>query len=116
MMDTPDRQDDVVERRQNRRFEIPLNGRLMLSDRCEFDCLVIDVSPRNVFLKTDADGRRGERVIAYVDHIGRIEGRVVRVAPFGFAMELDMSAVRREKLSIQLRKLADLLHKRKAAA
>ena len=115
-MQTPNHQDKVVERRQSRRFEIPLNGRLMLSDRCEFDCLVVDVSSRNVFLKTDADGRRGERVIAYIDHIGRLEGRIARIAPFGFAMELDMPAIRREKLSIQLRKLAALLQERQAAA
>lgn len=115
-MQTSNHQIGAVERRQSRRLEIPLNGRLMLSDQCEFDCLVVDVSPQNVFLKTDADGRRGERIVAYIDQIGRIEGRVVRVAPFGFAMELDMPAIRREKLSIQLRKLAGLLHRQQAAA
>ena len=115
-METPDRHDHMVERRQSRRLQIPLNGRLMLSDRCEFDCLVVDVSSQNVFLKTDADGRRGERVIAYIDQIGRIEGRIVRIASFGFALELDMPALRREKLSAQLRKFATLQQNQNAAA
>lgn len=115
-MGTPNRPDDEVERRQSRRLRIPLHGRLMLSDRWEFDCLVVDVSPRNVFLKTDADGRRGERIIAYIDQIGRLEGRIVRVAPFGFAMELEMPAMRRDKLSLQLRRLAALQQQQDAAA
>jgi hypothetical protein len=112
----PDHQDCVVEHRKCRRFNIPLNGRLMLTDRAEFQCHVIDVSSRNVFLKTDADGRRGERIIAYIDHIGRIEGRIVRITQYGFAMELDLHESKQDRLSVQLRKLANAFEKQSAEA
>ena len=100
-----DRQDHVVERRQCRRLNIPLCGRLMLSDRREFECRVFDMSLQNVYFETDADGRMGERIVAYIDHVGRIEGRIVRIAQNGFAMELAVPSIKQHKLSLQLWKL-----------
>ena len=49
----------------------------------------------------------GERVVAYFDHIGGIEGVVVRVFDGGFAFSIAATKHKREKLAAQLTWLAN---------
>ena len=49
----------------------------------------------------------GERVVAYVDHLGRLEGTIVRVHPSGFAMTIAATSRKRDKLAAQLTWLAN---------
>ncbi|MAS07340.1 MAG: pilus assembly protein PilZ [Ahrensia sp.] len=95
------------DRRQYQRVTVMLHGRLMLSDRTEHRCRVIDMSPGSAFFETDAVARIGERVIAYVDHIGRLEGKVARVRDDGFALELNTTPRKKAKLAAQLTWLAN---------
>ena len=44
----------------------------------------------------------GERIIAYLDQIGGIEGTVVRVTDGGFALHISASQHKREKLAAQI--------------
>ena len=60
------------ERRRHQRVKVNLLGRYMLADRREFPCQVIDMSPGGMALIAPIAGQPGERVIAYVDHLGRI--------------------------------------------
>lgn len=90
------------DRRQYQRFDVALYGRLMLSDRSEFLCKVYDMSPVNVGLSTGGTGRIGERVIAYLDHVGRLDGIVARIKPDGFALEFEATSNKRSKLMRQL--------------
>ena len=46
----------------------------MLADRREFPCQVVNMSPGGMALIAPVAGQPGERVIAYVDHLGRLEG------------------------------------------
>ena len=77
-----------AERRHFQRVRIKVYGRFMLEDRTEHPCQVIDMSPGNVAFRADRMGAPGERVIAYLDHIGRIEGIVTRRLDDGFAMTI----------------------------
>lgn len=95
------------ERRTFQRVRVKIYGRYMLQDRSEHACQVIDMSPGNVSLRCDRKGQHGERVIAYLDHIGRIEGVVARQFSDGFAMTLVASERKREKLAAQLTWLAN---------
>jgi hypothetical protein len=95
------------DRRQHQRVKVLLHGRLMLSDRSEHRCQVMDMSPGSAFLATEGAGQIGERVIAYVDHIGRIEGKISRVMPDGFALELNTTPRKKAKLAAQLTWLAN---------
>jgi hypothetical protein len=52
-------------------------------------------------------GQVGERVIAYVDHIGRLEGLVARQFENGFAMTVAATIRKRDKLAAQLTWLAN---------
>ncbi len=63
------------ERRRFQRVKVHLLGRYMLPDRREF-LQIINMSPGGLALLAPGIGNVGERVIAYLDHIGRVEGRV----------------------------------------
>ena len=63
------------ERRRHQRVKVNLLGRYMLADRREFPCQVVNMSPGGMALIAPVAGNPGERVIAYVDHLGRLEGQ-----------------------------------------
>ncbi len=52
-------------------------------------------------------GQIGERVIAYLDHIGRVEGKITRLLDNGFAMTVGATARKRDKMAAQLTWLAN---------
>jgi PilZ domain len=95
------------ERRHFQRVKINLLGRYMLADRREFPCQIINMSPGGMALIAPVAGHTGERVIAYVDHLGRIEGKVARTFENGFAMTIAASSRKRDKLAAQLTWLAN---------
>lgn len=95
------------ERREFQRVKVKVYGRFMLEDRSEHPCMVIDMSPGSVSVRADRRGEAGERVIAYIDHIGRVEGVVTRLTSEGFAMTILASDRKRDKLAAQLTWLAN---------
>jgi hypothetical protein len=90
------------ERRRHARVKLPLLGRYMLEDRREFPCQTVDVSVGGLALTAPVTGALGERVVAYFDALGRIEGVIVRQFEHGFAMTAIMPPAKREKLVNQL--------------
>jgi hypothetical protein len=95
------------ERRRFQRVRVHLLGRYMLSDRREFSCQVTNMSPGGMALVASVQGQLGERVIAYVDHVGRLEGIVARHLENGFAMTIAATTRKRDKLAAQLTWLAN---------
>jgi len=95
------------ERRRFQRVAINLLGRYMLSDRREFPCQVANMSPGGMALIAPVAGGTGERVIAYVDHVGRLEGVITRHYENGFAMTVAATQRKRDKLAAQLTWLAN---------
>jgi len=95
------------ERRKHQRVKVNLLGRYMLSDRREYPCQVVNMSPGGMLLVAPVLGKLGERVIAYVDHLGRLEGQVARVVENGFAMTISATLRKRDKLAAQLTWLAN---------
>jgi hypothetical protein len=95
------------ERRRHQRVRVNLLGRYMLADRREFPCQVINMSPGGMALIAPISGNVGERVIAYVDHLGRLEGTIARTFNNGFAMTIAATPRKRDKLAAQLTWLAN---------
>ncbi len=79
----------------------------MLEDRHEYPCQVIDMSPGGMAMITPVPGRVGERVIAYLDHLSRVEGKIARLIDGGFAVELNNTARKRDKIANVLTWLAN---------
>ena len=97
----------LPERRRFQRVAVDLLGRFMLEDHSEYPCRLENMSPGDLSVLTPVEPRCGERVILYVDHIGRLEGSVVRAFPGGFAMTMRSTDRKREKLAAQLTWLAN---------
>jgi hypothetical protein len=109
MMALPQRQSapSTEERRRFQRVKVQLLGRYMLADRREFPCQVINMSPGGLALLAPGIGNLGERVVAYLDHIGRVEGKITRLLDNGFAMTVGATPRKRDKLAAQLTWLAN---------
>jgi hypothetical protein len=95
------------ERRRFSRVRVNLLGRFMLQDRREYPCQVAEMSPGDMVVVAPVSGTVGERVIAYVDHLGRLEGKIARLLPNGFAMTIAATPRKRDKLAAQLTWLAN---------
>lgn len=96
-----------VERRRHQRVELSLLGRYMLEDKREYPCITTDISPGGLACIASVQGSVGERVVVYLDQIGRLEGKIARHTDRGFALALNLPYVKREKIANQLTWLAN---------
>ena len=94
------------------RVKVSVLGRYMLADRREFPCQILEMSPGDAAVIAPVSGNVGEKVIAYLDHVGRIEGTILDSIEGGFVMEVAASPRKRDKMAAQLTWLAnkDLLN------
>ena len=88
--------------RRHRRVKIALSGRFMRADRQEYPCEVKDISVGGVSVVSSVLPEAGERVIAYFDQLGGIEGVVGRTFITGFAFQFRITAHKKEKLAVQI--------------
>ena len=95
------------ERRYHQRVGVALLGRYMLADRREYPCQTVDMSPGGALLTAPVLGQVGERVVAYLEHVGRVEGRITRSSDQGFAFAITATLRKRDKLASQLTWLAN---------
>jgi len=96
-----------LDRRTHQRVKVDLLGRFMLPNRREYPCQLINMSPGGAALIAPTQGEVGERIIAYIDHIGRVEGEISRVFDGGLAMTINATLRKRDKLASQLTWLAN---------
>lgn len=96
-------------RNQEIRAIVRIPGRFSLAnrrdakgDRRQFACRAINVSQTNMMLATPVNGAIGERVIAYFQEFGKVQGSIVRVLAGGFIFRIAASNEERVRL---LRKL-----------
>lgn len=93
--------------RQFQRVSVNMPGRLMLASHEEYPCMATEMSPGDVVLTCVGTPAQGERVIAYLDHLGRIEGQVLQLTHDGFVLSINATDRKREKLAAQLTWLAN---------
>ena len=91
-----------TDRRRHKRVELACLGRFMRADKLEYPCRLQDVSVGGAAIHAPQAVTLGEHVIAYFDEIGRIDGPVVRLTNGGFALHIQATQHRREKLAAQL--------------
>jgi hypothetical protein len=89
------------------RVKVSVLGRYMLADRREFPCQILEMSPGDALVIAPVSGEAGEKVIAYVDLIGRVEGTVLSPMEGGFLMDISASPRKRDKMAAQLTWLAN---------
>ena len=98
---------EFSDRRRHQRVRLSLSGRYMLADHREYPCQTVDMSPGGACVVAPVIGDIGSRVVIYLDHIGRLEGQIVRHTDGGFAAQLRVPSLKREKLADQLTWLAN---------
>jgi hypothetical protein len=91
-----------TERRRHNRMKVALLGRYMLADRREYACQTVDMSPGGISLVAPVKGTVGERVVLYLEHVGRVEGEITRHTAHGFAVSISATVRKRDKLASQL--------------
>ncbi|MBC7314319.1 MAG: PilZ domain-containing protein [Rhizobium sp.] len=96
-----------AQRRAFQRVAVNLQGRLMLANYEEYVCKVVDMSPGDVRFACAGCPQPNERVIAYIDHLGRVEGTVIKLVEGGFVMSINATGRKREKLAAQLTWIAN---------
>lgn len=89
------------------RVKVSILGRYMLADRREFPCQVLEMSPGDAVVIAPVPGIEGERIIAYIDHMGRIEGTILKQVDGGFLMDIAATPRKRDKMAAQLTWLAN---------
>lgn len=89
------------------RVKVSVLGRYMLADRREFPCQVLEMSPGDAAVIAPVSGNPGEKVIVYLDHLGRVEGTIRESMDGGFVMDLAASPRKRDKMAAQLTWLAN---------
>jgi PilZ domain len=95
------------ERRSFQRVTVNVPGRLMLANHDEYECIAVDMSPGDAIMRCAARANLNERIIAYLENLGRIEGTVFRHTDTGFVMSVVATDRKREKLAAQLTWLAN---------
>jgi hypothetical protein len=96
-----------AEANKYQRVKVSVLGRYMLADRREFPCQILEMSPGDALVIAPVAGVSGEKVIAYVDLVGRIEGTILNQMEGGFLMDIAASPRKRDKMAAQLTWLAN---------
>jgi hypothetical protein len=97
----------VPDRRRHKRVAVSMLGRFMRENKQEYPCHLQDISVGGAAIMAPVTPEIGERVVAYFDHVGGIQGFVVRTFDGGFAFKIQATQHRREKLAAQLTWLAN---------
>ena len=96
-----------AEANKYQRVKVSVLGRYMLADRREFPCQILEMSPGDALVIAPVAGGTGEKVIAYVDLVGRVEGTILKEMEGGFLMDIAASPRKRDKMAAQLTWLAN---------
>jgi hypothetical protein len=78
----------------------------MRADKLDYPCRLKDISVGGAAMTTPATLKVGESIIAYLLHLGGLEGSVVRRFDGGFAMSITATQRKREKLAAQILRLS----------
>jgi hypothetical protein len=100
---------DPSERRRHRRIDFKAKARVLKQDGVEEPCIVINASAGGVLLKAVNPPSEGEKVVVYVDEVGRFEGFVIRKSNHTFAVDY---RARRAKTQRTADALTEAFHKR----
>jgi hypothetical protein len=96
-----------AEQRRIPRVKVSIGGRFMLEDRTEHGGTAVEASVQAIAIETDVPVRLNERVVGYFYTVGRVEGKVIRLTDTGFILDINTTAMKRDRLANQLTWLAN---------
>ena len=90
------------DRRRYKRVPLEISGRFMLSNQDELSYKLIDVSVGSAAIATTEAVEIGDQIIFCFDHLGGLEGQVIRPMGNGFAIQFNATLRKRQRLADQL--------------
>ena len=78
---------DHADRRRHARVDLPAKARFLNDAGEENPCLVVNISAGGALLKAIEPPAVGEKIVLYIDEIGRFEGTVIRASKHKFAVD-----------------------------
>jgi hypothetical protein len=93
---------DFGEERRFQRVQVTLFGRYMLESRQEYPCQTVEMSPGDMILFAPVKAQLGEKVVVYLDELGRLAGVATRQTQTGFEMNFTLPHLKRDRLADQL--------------
>ena len=98
-----------VEPPRDVRVIVRVPGRYSLADQRDargerrvFACHAVYLSPHEIALAAPVNGKIGERVIAHIDHLGKVEGPITRLIKGGFMMKIAADGEKRDGLAAKI--------------
>lgn len=91
-----------------RSVDVNLPGRFMRADRSEYDCVAYIMSAGEVSIQTSIITATDERIVAYLETVGRVAGQVTALTQHGFVMTIVAPSKHRDKLADKLTWLHNL--------
>jgi hypothetical protein len=95
----------IVERRRDMRVIVSIAGRYTLADhrnargqRRTFSCRAVSLSGNSIALAAPVIGNMRERVMANIEHLGKLEGVVTSILSRGFVMSIKANDEERFKI------------------
>ncbi|MGE0410264.1 MAG: PilZ domain-containing protein [Amphiplicatus sp.] len=79
--------EEDADRRRHVRVDMRLKARFLTSDGVERPCIVANISAGGALLRAVSPPAENEKVVLYVDEVGRFEGKVVRSGKHTFAID-----------------------------
>jgi hypothetical protein len=99
----------IVERREDAPKVVSIPGRFSFADvrnargeRRVYGCHAVNPSIREIAIASPVAAKMSARVIAYIDHLGKLEGLVTRVLKRGFVMGVYAKGHDRHKLAAKI--------------
>jgi len=100
-------EDTTEMEKQFQGVDLSVFGRYMLTNKQEFPCQISHMSAGTAAVVGPGNGEIGETIIAYMDHVGRLEGKILRVFPGGFVMSINATQHKRDKLAAKITWMAN---------
>ncbi len=98
-----------LDRRTAPRSAAVLFGRLMRTDKQEYDCETLEVALGGLIITADVRLEVGEPLIANFDLLGSVVGRILRKVAGGYVLVLETTPKREKKLAQQLAEVTNRL-------
>ncbi len=90
------------DRRAYERLPVAIFGRCLLANTLEIPCQATSISPGDVDVVAAHSPELGEHIVMYLDHVGRLDGEIINQFDGGFAMAINGSPRKREKLAARI--------------
>ena len=100
--------DPYEDRRKFLRVDAPLKGRFLTESGDERPCLVVNISVGGALIRAKRLPREGEKVVLYIDQVGRFESRVIRAGESSFAVTYERKRDKNTRTADNLIKAVNL--------